>query len=355
MPNVNPSPAASTGPKPLLDGLAKHLSAPVRGSTALRSDFEKIAVRAMPAAVSVLLILAACFTSRGGSVDEIRFCNPSAAPSLRLAAWGAFGLAIAVSLWNLHTWRGNLAISLQPQVHEAEIARAAGRAIVGPDATVATRIGPWFASGGRYWHNPAFDLQTSPAETFSHDELRAYFAHFDAEVEDPHMSDATNNKQREAILSWYLDGILHLRGFFFGERNPDLNDLFFQAKTPATVGGFGLKDGKMFRFAQAANGDHELILMVCPEADANPQFLGAPFTALLNLPKSVETDPQQTLVAFLAKTGYSATSTLRNVKVLERVRGNLTPVDWRKMVDELRANDPAMTFYQSIYQIPGVS
>jgi len=212
-----------------------------------------------------------------GSLTVVdKFLTKLKRPAARVAGWMAFGLAIFVSFRNLDTWQGDLMISLTPQVHEAEIARAAGRQIVGPDATVATRIGPWFSSGGRYWHNPNADLQRGPSQTFSDAELRGYFSHFDAVVEEMHMSDDTNNSRHEGLLSWYLSGILRLRGFYFAQHNPDLTNLFFQAKDPKTVIGFGFENGELFRFDQAAAGDHELTVLSCPVADATKDFCRGP-------------------------------------------------------------------------------
>ncbi len=95
-----------------------------------------------------------------------KFLTKLKLPAARVAGWIVFGLAIAISFRNLHTWGSDLLLSIKPQVHEAEIARAAGRQIIGPDATVATRIGAWFSSGGRYWHDPKFRPRDGPEPDF---------------------------------------------------------------------------------------------------------------------------------------------------------------------------------------------
>jgi len=274
-------------------------------------------------------------------------------PAARLAGWIAFGLAIAISFRNLQTWQGDLAISLSPQVHEAEIARAAGRQILGPDATVATKIGPWFSSGGRYWHNPDVDVEAGPSQIFSDSDLRAYFSHFDAVVQDPHMSDSTNNSRNAGLLTWYIAGILRLRGFYFGQRNPDLDNLFFETKTPQAVTGFGLKNGQLYRFNQTSAGDHELIVLICSVEQADQKFLQAPLSAVMHLPEPSSTAQPRALVAFLAQRNDPVESRVPDAQVIQRIPGTLVPVDWRSMVNELRSNDPPMTFYRSIYQIPG--
>jgi hypothetical protein len=274
-------------------------------------------------------------------------------PAARPVGWIAFGLAIAISFWNLHTWDGDLLLSIQPQVHEAEIARAAGRQIVGPDAAVATRIGAWFSSGGRYWHNPSSELETAPNEIFSHAQVRSYFSHFEAAVEYPHMSDAANNKQNETLLSWYVAGILRLRGFYLAEHDPDLNNLYFQVTDPKAVTGFGLRAGQLFRFDENLGGNDELTVLICSVEDAHRKFLQRPLAAVMHLPESGAANPKRALVAFLSQRNDPAASTVPDSKVLQRIPGKLVPVDWRGMVTELRSNDPPMSFYRSIYQIPG--
>jgi len=281
------------------------------------------------------------------------FLKKSKLPAARLAGWIAFGLAIAISFRNLHTWHGDLAISLAPQVHEAEIARAAGRQIIGPDATVATRIGPWFSSGGRYWHNPNVDLQLGVNQALSDDDLRAYFAHFDAVVEEMHMSDSTDNKAHAGLLSWYLAGILRLRGFYFGQHNPDLSNLFFQVKNPKRITGFGLRNDQLFRFDETPDGDHELTVLICSAADADKNFFQKPLAVVMRVPEAGSQHSSRALVAFLAPRNQPVTPPLSDSKVLQEIPGNLVPVDWRSMVTELRANDPPMTFYPTIFQIPG--
>ncbi len=274
-------------------------------------------------------------------------------PAARAALWSAFGVLIAISFWNLHTWHRDLVISLVPQVHESEIARASGRAIIGPDAKVASRIGPWFSSGGRYWHDPTLDLDDGPDETFSDADLREYFSHFDAVVECTHMSSATRNKLHASLLTWYLSGILQLRGFYFGQHNPDLTNLFFQVKNPAPVAGFALSDDRLFRFDPASSGDHEFTTLVCSLEEANQRFLYRPLTAVMPLPQSSSSAGPQALVAFLSKRNDPRAIGIPGSRVVQQIPGKLVPLDWRKMVSELRANDPAMSFYEKVYQMPG--
>ena len=45
-------------------------------------------------------------------------------------------------------------ISLKPHLHEADVARAAARDILGYSAVVASNGTLWYASGGAYWYAP---------------------------------------------------------------------------------------------------------------------------------------------------------------------------------------------------------
>lgn len=282
-----------------------------------------------------------------------KFLTKLRLPAARLAGWIAFGLAIPISFLNLHTWDNDLLLSIQPQVHEAEIARAAGRQIIGPDATVATRIGAWFSGGGRYWHNPGADLEIAPNQTFSEADVRSYFSHFDAAVEYPHMSEVTNNQQHAGLLSWYVSGILRLRGFYFGQHNPDLSNLFFQVKNPKAITGFGLRNDRLVRFDEAPGGDQLLTVMICSAADADKRFFQKPLAVVMRVPEAASKNSSRALVAFLSPRNEPLTPAVPDSKVLQEIPGNLVPVDWRSMVAELRANDPAMTFYPTIFQLPG--
>lgn len=276
--------------------------------------------------------------------------------SARPAGWALFGVMIMVSFWNLDKWGGKLTVSLRPRVHEAEIARAAGRELLGSYATVASRIGPWYSSGGEFWHDPAPDIVWT-GQVYPQAEVKKYFSHFDAIVENAHMSDDAHNAKHQALLSWYLDGTLHLRGFFFSEVNSELANLYFQATPPTSVQGYGLRNGQLFRFNQSPGGDHELLAFTGPAQLVLEKFFKVPLSVTMALPKDDQTEPQRALVAIIVRHADSAAdvSSIPDTRVIERVRGYLEPLDWRKMVGDLREHDRPMQFFQSYDKIPGVT
>jgi hypothetical protein len=277
-------------------------------------------------------------------------------PFARPAGWALFGIMISVSFWNLNKWDGKLTISLRPRVHEAEIVRAASREMLGSYATVASRIGPWYSSGGEFWHDPAPDV-VWPNESFPDADVKKYFSHFDAVVEHAHMSNAANNPGHQALLSWYLDGTLRLRGFFFAEVNLELTNLYFQTALPNSVTGYGLRSGQLVRFDETSAGDHELIVMTGPAEAMARKFFYRPLSITMYLPQKDPKEPQRALAATLVQRAGSEAydPSIPGAQIVQRVRGNLQPVDWRKMVDDLRQHDPTMQFYQRYDKIPGVT
>ncbi len=280
-----------------------------------------------------------------------RFVQPRL---VRPLGWAAMGIAIAISFWNLDKWRGKLTISVRPRVHELDIARAVGREIVGADATVATRVGAWYSSGGRYWYNPAPDILWG-SDSVAKLDLQQFFSLFDAVVESPHMSDEAHNPEHHALLSWYLDGILHLRAFFFPEANSEISNLFFQAKPPASVHGYGLRDGRLFRFSEAADGDSELIVFTGPREPLMSKFYNVPMSMTMDLPSASPSGSRMVLAAALApRTESDSYVSIPGTRIVQRVRGKLTPVDWREMVKELRESDQPMQFYTDYRTIPGI-
>ena len=50
-------------------------------------------------------------------------------------------------------------LSLEPRFHEAEVARAAAREILGPNARVGGDWGEWYASGAAHFYDTQADIQ----------------------------------------------------------------------------------------------------------------------------------------------------------------------------------------------------
>ncbi len=176
---------------------------------------------------------------------------------------------LVFSLWTtIHP--SDLVLSLKPRVHEQDIARAAAREIVGNHARVASRLEMWYASGAADWYNPTPKLLWSTHVDSG--EAARYLSSFDAIAEGMHMSNATSNSDHKVLLSWYLDGTLKLRGFFFAEVNSSLSYLLLQHDEKAPVRGIGLRNGELYGFAENPRGDYELVTIVAPDDGAINSF-----------------------------------------------------------------------------------
>jgi len=137
----------------------------------------------------------------------------------RVHAVAIAGLAIVAGTVALKpaTLRAGGYTSWSPLHQDMEIARAAGSRLLPPDALVGTNdIGLWYATGATRIHY--FTGDVDPLRDLSQVNLLAYLRKFDAVAEARYDNWATFNRQREAIPQWYADGLLQIRGFYFGDR-----------------------------------------------------------------------------------------------------------------------------------------
>jgi hypothetical protein len=212
-----------------------------------------------------------------------------------LVGRGIYPLEYAVWTPDVHA----VEFSLEPRLDELAIARAAGRQILGPDALVGARI------ARSYIYGEAFSYMIEP-DLLSHSiaglNLTAYFAEFDAIAEDSFRSDATYNEQHESLSSWYADGMLNIRGFYFSSRQSSLSYLLLSVHHPEVVPGYSiLRNGQVVHFQERPDGDYVFVAVVCDASSLN-----APATALFHksylLPLQSGNRSQQEVLTFVLKT-----------------------------------------------------
>ena len=293
-------------------------------------------------------------------------------PRLRAFLWYGTAVTCAVHVWITGTSYKTLHWSLQPRVHELEIARAAGREILGPKARVGSRIGPWYSSGGAYWHRVTPDLLWNRLPpTFN---VTTYLSNFDAIAEGQHMSFETRNGRGQNIASWYADGSWKLRGFFFAEMNPEISYLLFTSNHSKPVTGFGLTEGRMYKFTEDSTGDQAFTSLVCPidpavctVAEGKAQHLQwslrCPWYARDTLFLSVIFQPEQpgrferdavVNVLLPAAKSRAYVDSHRECGQIAEIRGSLAEVDKQALITKLRREDRPMQFYERTIDMPGV-
>jgi hypothetical protein len=269
-------------------------------------------------------------------------------PSLflrRAIALAAAGL-LAFSLWDVARLRSGVALSFQPRIHESEIARAAAREILGPNARVSSRTEMWFASGAADWYNATPKLLWS--RNVTEPDAARYLSHFDAISESRHMSEATSNSDHKALLSWYLDGDLSVRGFFFADANDALSNLLLQSGATVPVRGYGLKNGQLHSFAQSTDGDHELAIIE-GAYDAKIGGFGEQvlFHILMPLPDSSASHNQALLAVVVGPGGpRDYERMLPNGRIIQKLALSARTVDANALVAKLRREDRPIRFHE---------
>lgn len=240
-------------------------------------------------------------------------------------------------------------VSTEPRVHEGDVARAATRTILGPNARVAGRYGAWYTSGAAYW----WDIETDMLGESPYDPI-SFFRNFDAVSDYPHMSEASSGG---TISSWYAEGALKLRGFYFGQSNEQLQFVLLSARPVPQVVGYAARNGQLYRFEQRPTGDYQVISAVCPSAPQlqdsawGKRWPGA-FATIERLPHPTP-NASVVVTALTDKTPEPAGWIARSCKEVSKLNGALLLADRKALVDDLRRNDTPIRFPRSLEQIPG--
>jgi hypothetical protein len=249
-----------------------------------------------------------------------------------------------------------LDFSLRPEIHEAELARAATRKILGPGARVTGRVGAWYSGGGDAWCTSFYEASSGPLVFPDRDH---FFEYIDAVADYAHASQGARiGDRRLALSSEYAYGYLKLRGFFIGESDTDLGIVLLNRRAAARLVGYGVAGRRLYRFEQHEGGDYRVLSAACPEL---PELNFRNVTAmrpmsLLAAQALPQPDPgghasMFTLVAPAA--GNDASRRVRaSCQVLSEVPGTLQPDDKYALVDELRRQDPPIRFYPRLDLMP---
>jgi hypothetical protein len=174
--------------------------------------------------------------------------------------------AIVTLLLGTH-WLNDAELTLRPRVLEMDIARAAGRQILGANALVGARIARSYTNGGDLSYMLEPDLLWRKIGDLNIDD---YFKRFDAIAEDSFSSELTSNERRESLASWYVGGALNLRGFYFSSLYEHLSYLLLNVHRPTQFQGYGvLPDHKVAHFQGDSNGAFVFVAATCEVGGLN--------------------------------------------------------------------------------------
>lgn len=229
---------------------------------------------------------------------------------LRVRAIAVAGLAIVAAVVVLEpaTLRGGGYRSWRPLHQDMEIARTAGSELLPSNSLVGTNdIGLWYVSGATRTHYFTLDLDV--LKDMSQVNLRGYLREFDAVAEARYDSWATFNRQREAIPKWYANGLLNVRGFYFGDRRGKpltwMGYLLFSVqKLPIT--GFAFRGRELSYFRPTSRGGHVFSIAICPATSVPATQYLTPWEILTTLPGTTypPTPSKRTITAFLDETRH---------------------------------------------------
>jgi len=237
-----------------------------------------------------------------------------------------------------------------PDVHEMEFARASAQAMLGPGARVGGHLGLWYASGAEHWYRIDPDLFW--ARHVPRADLPAYFARFDAMAEATHASNETQNDQGATLSSWYADGTLRLRGFYFAATNAELSYVLLSGAAPERLAGYIMSGRDLMRFDASPGGDQQLIAASCvhPGERAARLLHDAGAGVQLFLPNSLT---QYVFTTVLPARRAAAVDLGSECTAFLTARGTTSRVDRDALLAAHRRTNAVVRFYDNLQNVPG--
>ena len=253
-------------------------------------------------------------------------------------------VALSIYLVKASPMLADVRVTVQPMVHETEVAHAAGRRMLGPHARVGGRWWSWYASGAEHWYDAEGDLVAG----FLAFDPATYLSNVDALEVCPSGDDPGQ------FPNWYADGTLKLRGFYFAQTNHTLRCVELSSLRTAPLVGYAAWDGQLYRFQEEDDGGYEALSMVCGpgEEDWHQPWRGV-FSLSLDMARGPEAGRRMVTVLAPRSMLAPAGAIGRSCREVSRVRGTLRLEDWRRLMEESRRDDPVMHFHRNIEDLPG--
>jgi hypothetical protein len=224
-----------------------------------------------------------------------------------------------------------------------DVSRGAAISVVGPDAVVgATSAGTWYKSGAKYlWRANNEIVSITKAGL----DVAKYINAVDALV----MDSTWFNAYYAPIGSWYVDGMVNLKGFVLPNTPMTIwNFEIFVKPGESRVTGYFIGKDEVTRFTQDESGGATFAVLSCPVAvdlsAVSETFykMSFPYTA-----RPEATAPHLVLMGFLTvRNAPQGLVKASGCAVRDTVRGTLTKVS---RADLLRAGSAAYEAPMTIY------
>jgi hypothetical protein len=230
----------------------------------------------------------------------------------------------------------------------------------------------WFTSGADTFYNLAGEIVSAPS--VEPGELRRYFAGFDAIVMDAENSWVAYNRQGANITTAYLDGTLHARGFYFGDRRlsseSPLSYMVYTERPAKEFVGYALKENTIYRFQPDPEGDDVFASAVCSIQDsegagfASNAKLGLDFYFRLFKPlppsgeRTAHSAPSAAIVNFVAdrrRFDADIRPQLNKCTIRDQITGKFTPAEIMVFRRESEVNERVIRFPQSFGDVESIS
>jgi len=261
----------------------------------------------------------------------------------------ASSIVLVLLLLSGTRWLGVAQFTLRPRVLEFDVARAAGKQILGPNALVGARLARFYSNGGDLSYLLEPDLLWRKIGSL---DVAGYFQQFDAIAEDSFSSNLTSNEVRQSLASWYANGPLNLRGFYFSSLYPELSYLLLNVSGPARFQAYGLlPSGQVAHFQRDPNGAFTFVAATCGVGGLNKFALNPIFRNAYLLPASTPSGvPEKQLETFVV--GTIPYEQLRpkiatQCSFRDEIHMSENQIDQYRFIDALKS-DRVIHFYQHL-------
>ena len=246
-------------------------------------------------------------------------------------------------------WLSVAQFTLRPRVLEFDVARAAGRQMLGAQALVGARLARFYTNGGDLSYMLEPDLLWRKIGNLN---VASYFGQFDGIAEDSFSSSLTVNEERQSLASWYARGPLNLRGFYFSSLYPGLSYLLLNVNGPPLFQAYGLlPSGQVAHFRRDPNGAFTFVAATCGVGALNKLAIDSIFRNAYLLPASTPLGaPEMELETFVE--GTAAYEQLRpklatQCSFRDEIRMSEDQIDRYRFIDTLKS-DRVIHFYKHL-------
>ena len=227
----------------------------------------------------------------------------------------------------------------------------------GPHAVVGgIFVLPWFTGGAAVYRDLIGELIYPP--DISGVDVAALFGQMDAVVDIQKTSSLTYNKQRKTLTSFYIDGVLSLRGLYSGRRVRGKQEkLLFMSQLPTTdVKAFYWQDDKFYEFNSSRDGDVELVAVTVPpgaffnfltSVKGTAEARGTQVILTMSLPAQKQGEAGPTLVMMLqnAATFERSKQIYPGCLLIDHIRGRVSARDPGPMIQSASYQKEKVKFY----------